>query len=128
MQSCCIEQGTICNHLGRNMMEDNVRKGMCIYTYNRVTLLYRILQHFKSTIMKIKKKKNLPEFILWPFNNFYPLKGPRTQVGNRTQDYSVLVYPYSSYLCISFLPHQKSCFSMTSHYYHSPVSHYTVLK
>ena len=59
MQSCCIEQGTICNHLGRNMMEDNVRKGMCIYiyTYNRVTLLYRILQHFKSTIIKIKKKK-----------------------------------------------------------------------
>ena len=43
-RSCCIAQGPLSNHLWWNMMEDNVRKRMCIYihthTHNWVTLLY----------------------------------------------------------------------------------------
>ena len=37
---CCIAQGTIPDHLWWNLMEDNVKKRMCIYMFNWVTLLY----------------------------------------------------------------------------------------
>ena len=30
MRSCCIAQGTISNHLRQNMMEDNVRRRVCM--------------------------------------------------------------------------------------------------
>ena len=33
MRPCCIAQGTVSSHLWWKMMEDNVRKRMCIYIY-----------------------------------------------------------------------------------------------
>ena len=38
MKSCCIKLGTISNHLRWSVIEDNVRKRMCIYDW--LTLLY----------------------------------------------------------------------------------------
>ena len=33
MRSYCIAQGTIFTVLGQTIMEDNIRKGMCMYIY-----------------------------------------------------------------------------------------------
>ena len=60
MRSCCIAQGTICNHLWWNMMKDNVRKRMCIYVWlGHFVVQKKLTEHCKSTIIekiKILKK------------------------------------------------------------------------
>ena len=45
MRSCWIAQGTISNHLWRNMMEDNVRKRMYMHIY---MYMYVWLGHFSG--------------------------------------------------------------------------------
>ena len=51
IMSCCIVQRTICSHLRWNMMEDNVRKRMCIHTHNTI---YIVNKNFLYTL-EIKK-------------------------------------------------------------------------
>jgi len=55
--------GTMHSHLGWSLMEENVRKRMCICMSDWVTLLYsrKLTEHCKPAIMKkikiVKKKK-----------------------------------------------------------------------
>ena len=52
-----IAQGTICNHLWWNMMEDNVREWMCIYILHielgHFAVQQKLIEHCWSTIIKI---------------------------------------------------------------------------
>ena len=54
MKPCCIAQGTISSHLWWNMMEHNVRKRMCTYVCDWVTMLYsrKLTEHCKPAIME----------------------------------------------------------------------------
>ena len=56
--SFCAAQGTVSNLLGQNMMQDNVRKRMCIYgRLGHYAAQQKLTQHCKSTITKKTKKK-----------------------------------------------------------------------
>ena len=50
MRSCCIAKGTISIHLGWNMMEDNVRKIICVCVCERERLGHFAVQQKLTTL------------------------------------------------------------------------------
>ena len=57
MRSCCTALGTISRHLRWNMMEDYVKKNVCVCVSDWVTLLYsrKLAEHCQPTLMEKTK-------------------------------------------------------------------------
>ena len=85
MKSSCTAQGTIFNL----MMKDNMRKIMCVYictcvcmymciyihahTHDWVTAVQqKLTQHYKSTILQLKKFKGFPSWLSRNKSDEYP--------------------------------------------------------
>ena len=59
MRFCHIAQGTISDHLGWNMMEDNVKKRIVIYILLGHSAVHqKLTEHCKSIIIKKNFLKN----------------------------------------------------------------------
>ena len=59
MRSYCIAQGTVSSLLGQTIMEDNRRKGMCVYMYEYMCVYIYIDRYDRVTLLFCRNWHNI---------------------------------------------------------------------